>query len=56
MQQPWENVYFFAETPNAKWEIYKMPFLEVLNKQAPLQHKKIRTKSSLDYESYKRIS
>ena len=44
MQQQWENVYFFAETPNAKWEIWKMLFLEVLDKHAPLQNKKIRTR------------
>ena len=41
-QQPWENVYFFADTPNAKWEIWKILFLEVSDKHAPLQHKKIR--------------
>ena len=44
IQQQWENVYFFAETPNAKWEIWKMLFLEVLDKHAPLQNKKIRTR------------
>ena len=27
IQQPWENVYFFADTPNAKWEIWKILFL-----------------------------
>ena len=43
-QQHWENVYFFAETPNAKWEIWKKLFLEVLDKHAPVQHKKIRTR------------
>ena len=43
-QQPWENVYFFADTPNAKWEIWKILFLEVLDKHAPLQHKKIRAR------------
>ena len=43
-QQHWENVYFLAETPNAKWEIWKKLFLEVLDKHAPLQHKKIRTR------------
>jgi hypothetical protein len=40
-RQPWENVYFFAEDPNAMWEIWKELFLEVLNNHAPLQHKKI---------------
>ena len=44
MQQHWENVYFFAEDPNKKWEIWKKLFLEVLDKHAPLQHKKIRAK------------
>ena len=43
-QQPWENVYFFADTPNAKWEIWKILFLEVLDKHASLQHKKIRAR------------
>ena len=43
-RQPWENVYFFAEDPNAMWEIWKELFLEVLDNHAPLQHKKIRTK------------
>ena len=37
-------MYFFAETPNAKWEIWKILFLEVLDKHAPLQHKKIRAR------------
>ena len=44
MQQPWGNVYFFAEDLNAMWEIWKKLFLEVLDKHAPLQHKKIGTK------------
>ena len=44
MRQHWENVYFIAENPNAKWEIWKKLFLEVLDKHAPLQHKTIRTK------------
>jgi hypothetical protein len=52
-RQPWENVYFFAEDPNAMWEIWKELFLEVLNNHAPLQHKKIRTKMFLDYKYYK---
>ena len=38
MQQHWEH--FFAEDPNTKWEIWKKLFLEVLDKHAPLQHKK----------------
>ncbi len=44
MLQQWENVYFFAKTPNAMWEIWKMLFLQVLDKHAPFQHKKIRTR------------
>ena len=43
-QQPWQNVYFFADTPSAKWEIWKILFLEVLDKHAPLQHNKIRAR------------
>ena len=34
----------FAEAPNAMWEIWKMLFLHVLDKHAPLQHKRIRTR------------
>ena len=44
MHQHWKNVYFFAEGLNRKWEIWKKLFLEVINKPAPLQHKKIRAK------------
>jgi hypothetical protein len=44
LKQHWEYVYFFAEDPNSMWEIWKKIFLEVLNKHAPLQHKKIRSK------------
>ena len=40
----YNNVYFFADTPNAQWEIWKILFLEVLDKHAPLQHKKIRAR------------
>ena len=46
MHQHWENVYFFAEDPNTKWEIWKKLFLEVF-RHAPLQHKKIRAKRTL---------
>ena len=42
-KQHWKYVYFFAEDPNAMWEIWKNLFLEVLDKHAPLQHKKIRS-------------
>ena len=47
MHQHWENLCFFAEDPNTKWEIWKKLFLEVLNRHAPLQHKKIRAKKPL---------
>ena len=43
-KQEWEYVYFFAGDPNAVWEIWKRIFLEVLDKHAPLQHKKLRSK------------
>ena len=44
MQQHWEYIYYCAEDPNAMWEIWKSVFPEVLDKHAPLQHKKIRPK------------
>ena len=44
MQQHWEYIYFYAEDPNAMWEIWKSIFLEVLDKHAPIQHKKLRSK------------
>ena len=43
LKQPWEHIYFSAEDPNAMWEIWKKIFLDVLDKHAPLQHKKIRS-------------
>ena len=43
-KQEWEYVYFFADDPNAMWEIWKRIFLEVLDKHAPRQHKKLRSK------------
>ena len=43
LKQPWEHIYFSAEDPNAMWEIWKKLFLDVLDKHAPLQHKKIRS-------------
>ena len=42
--QCWEYVYFFPENPDEMWQIWKYLFLEVLNKHAPLQNKKIRSK------------
>ena len=44
MRQHWEYIYYCAEDPNAMWEIWKSIFLEVLDKHAPLQHKKLRSK------------
>ena len=42
--QSWENVYFFADNPNSMWQIWKELFLQVLDKHAPLQSKKIKSK------------
>ncbi|CAB3994041.1 Hypothetical predicted protein, partial [Paramuricea clavata] len=42
--QSWENVYFFADNPNSMWQIWKELFLQVLDKHAPLQGKKIKSK------------
>ena len=47
LKQPWEHIYLPAEDPNAMWEIWKKIFLDVLDKDAPLQHKKIRSKKPL---------
>ena len=44
LKQHWEQVYFFAKDPNDMWEIWKKIFVEVLDKHAPLQCKKIRSK------------
>ena len=44
LKQHWEYVYFFADDANAMWGIWKNLFLEVLDKHAPLQQKKIRSK------------
>ena len=46
LKQPWEHIYFSAEDLNAMWEIWKKIFLDVLDKHAPLQHKKIRSKKA----------
>ena len=45
-EQRWEYIYFFATDPNCMWEIWKT-FLEVLNKHAPIQNKKVRSKMFL---------
>ena len=44
LKQRWEYVYFFADDPNTMREMWKAMFLEVLDKHAPLQHKKIKFK------------
>ena len=44
LKQPWEHIYFSAEDPSAMWEIWIKIVLDVLDKHAPLQHKKIRSK------------
>ncbi len=44
LNQHWKYIFFFGKNPNTMWELWKELFLEVLNKHAPLQHKK--TKSS----------
>lgn len=44
LSQHWEYVYFFADNPNAMWEIWKELFLDVLNRHAPIQQKKVRSK------------
>ena len=43
LSQHWEYVYFFGNDPNNMWEIWKELFLEVVDKHAPLQQKKIRS-------------
>ena len=43
LKQPWKHVHFCAEDPSAMWEIWKKLFLDVLDKHAPFQHKKIRS-------------
>ena len=42
LSQNWECIYFLGKDPNHMWEIWKELFLEVLNKHAPLQHKKTK--------------
>ena len=42
LNQQWENIYFFGDDPNAMWRIWEELFLEVLNKHAPLRHKKTK--------------
>ena len=40
-------IYFFAADPNSMWEMWKEMFLEILDKHAPIQNKKIRSKNFL---------
>ena len=39
--QPWEYLYYFWENTDQTWDIWKELFLEILNKHAPLQSKKV---------------
>ena len=43
LSQHWEYVYFIGSDPNDMWEIWKELFLEVLDKHASLQQKKVRS-------------
>ena len=51
MHQHWENMYFFAEDSNTKWEIWKKIFLEVLHL---FNTKNQSKKNPLVYESNKK--
>ena len=42
MNQPWEQIYFFAENPDSMWQIWKQLFLEILDTHAPIRHKNIK--------------
>ena len=46
LQQPWKNIYFFADNPNGMWDIWEELFLQILDKHAPLQKKNIKSKST----------
>ena len=41
-EQPWDFTYFFPHDTNAMWEMWKGLFLEIFDKYAPIQNKKIR--------------
>ena len=43
LKQPWKHTHFCPEDPTAMWEIWKKLLLDVLDKHAPFQHKKIRS-------------
>ena len=51
LSQHWEYVYFFADDPSTMWEIWKQLFLEVLNKHAPLQQKRLDEKKLLGLQA-----
>ena len=40
-----EHIFYFADNPNDMWNLWKTLFNEVLNKHAPIQHKKIKSKN-----------
>ena len=39
MNQPWEQINVFAESPDGMWQIWKQLFLEILVTHAPIRHK-----------------
>ena len=43
-KQPWDHVYFYADNPDSMWEIWRKLFTDVLDKHAPIQKKKIKSK------------
>ena len=45
-EQQWEIVYFFGDSPNSKWEIWKNLFVEILDKHAPFHHRKVKAKQT----------
>ena len=45
-KQSWEYVYFFPDNPSTMLEIWKDLFLQILDRHASLQSKKVKPKSS----------
>ena len=43
-KQKWEYMYFFANDPNAMWDMWERMLLVVLDKHAPLRHGGLRSK------------
>ena len=43
-KQPWDHVYFYADNPDSMREIWRKLFTDVLDKHAPIQKKKIKSK------------